>query len=52
MNEEKCGWIFILMAKKFPFLPSVRPMRKCSKQNFTQVLHWATSAAYPGYPIF
>ena len=28
---------------KLPFLPSVRPMRKCSvgKQNFTQVLQWA-----------
>ena len=32
-------WILILIAMKLPFLPSVRPMRKCrvGKQNFTQV---------------
>ena len=31
---------FIFIAMKLPFLPSVRPMRKCrvGKQNFTQVL--------------
>ena len=31
------------IAMKLPFLPSVRPMRKCKvgKQNFTQVLPWA-----------
>ena len=40
MKEEKFWWILILIAMKLPFLPSVRPMRKCrvGKQNFTQVL--------------
>ena len=41
-----------LIAMELPFLPSVRPMRKCrvGKQNFTQVLPWANySAAFPRY---
>ena len=43
MEEENFLWILILIAMKLPFLPSVRPMRKCrvGKQNFTQVLPWA-----------
>ena len=41
--KEKFWWIFILMAKKLPFLPSVHPMtmRRAGKQNFIQVLPWA-----------
>ena len=34
MEEEKNWWIFILiMDKKRPFLPSVRPMRKRPRQQ-------------------
>ena len=31
MEEEEFDWIFIFMAKKLQFLPSVRPMRKQTK---------------------
>ena len=29
LEEENFCWILILIAMKLPFLPSVRPMRKC-----------------------
>ena len=48
MEEKKLRWIFILMAKKRSFLPSVRPIRKreAGKQNFTQVLPWGAFLGY------
>ena len=51
MEEETFWWIFILMAMKLPFSPSVRPIRKrrAGKQNFTQVYPGQTSAAFPRY---
>ena len=54
MGEEKNWWIFILMAKKLQFLPSVCPMRKrrAGKQNFTQVLPWAKYIVQPSPGIY
>ena len=39
---------------KLPFLPSVRPVRKCraGKQNFNQVLPWANYCGFPQVPQF
>ena len=51
--EEKFWWILILIAMKLPFLPSVRPMRKCrgGKQTSPRFYHGQTSAAFPRHLI-
>ena len=48
-GRKKNWWIFIFMAKKLSFLPSVHPMRKrrAGKQNFTQVSPWANYRIIP-----
>ena len=54
MGEEKFRWIpLILKAMKLPFLPSVRPMRKCRVGKKTspnaRFYHGQTGAAFPRY---
>ena len=40
-----------VVANKLPFLPTVRPMKKCraEKQIMPQDLPWEDCAAFPGY---
>ena len=51
IEDDKFWWIFILMAMKLLFLPSVRPMgkRRTGEQISPRFYPGQTSAAFPGY---